>query len=307
MKCHRASSLFSDRPGAVRGDIRTALSILTAASSTDPASAAQRYLTLGFSVIPLKGKVPVVTWRAYQRRRPTQAELLRWARRGLFQNVGIVCGEVSGDLVVLDFDAPGAYNAFRARFPDLARTYTVATGGGGWHVYLRVDALPPSRRGQGVELCAEGRQVVAPPSIHPGTGQLYRVHLLLDIQHVPDLDCVVEWAQSAPAPVQTVQPDTDRKHTAGSRAITPALLTAIADHFRMQDYRQKGDWLNGPCIYPERHAHHDYHRSFGFNTRTGYGYCFVCGSMLAKDIARLIGIDPASSGGVIASTKEKAL
>jgi hypothetical protein len=50
-----------------------------------------------------------------------------------------------------DFDAPGAYTTFCARFPDLAQTFTVATGGGGWHVYLRVEALP--RRG------ADRRQV----------------------------------------------------------------------------------------------------------------------------------------------------
>lgn len=237
--------------------------------------------------------MPAVTWREYQRRRPSPAELRRWVRRGLFGNVGIVCGAVSGHLVVLDFDAQSAYTAFRARFPDLAQTYTVATGGGGRHVYLRVDSLPPSRRGQGVELCAEGRQVVVPPSVHPGTGQPYRVHLVLDIRRVPDLSAVVTWMESTPRPVSAGQPHLEQRPTSGA-GVAPTLVAGIAETLRGRGYRQRSDWLNGPCIYPERHAHADSKTSFGFNTRSGYGHCFVCGSMLSKDIARALGIDPAS-------------
>lgn len=278
MTAHRPSSLFSDPPPAAPPVVR-------AASSADPVTAAQRYLALGFSVIPLRGKVPAVTWRMYQQRRPTRAELGRWARRGLFQNVGIVCGAVSGDLVVLDFDAPGAYEAFCARFPDLTHTYTVATGGGGWHVYLRVEALPPPQRGRGVELRANGQQVAAPPGVHP-TGRPYRVAQALDILRVPDLSAVAQWVCPHPAPARSTG-----QRTAARTPVSPALVAALADHFRARGYRQKGDWLNGPCIYPERHAHRDHHRSFGFNTRTGYGYCFVCGSMLAKEMGRVLGLD----------------
>jgi hypothetical protein len=292
VKCHTDSSLFSDTPSAP--------GILEAASSPDPATAALRYLALGFSVIPLRGKVPRVTWRAYQQRRPSQAELLRWARRGLFQNVGIVCGDVSGRLVVFDFDAPEAYEGFRTRFPDLSQTYTVATGGGGWHVYLRVETLPPSLRGPGAELRANGHQAVAPPSIHPN-GKLYSVYLPQDIRQVSDLKHVVDWLRSIRTPARRAWPGSSRRAYTESSKVNPVLASAIADYFHAQGYRQKGDWLNGPCIYPERHAHSDHHRSFGFNVRSGYGYCFVCGSMLAKDIAQHLSIDPTPLGGVAVS------
>jgi hypothetical protein len=43
----------------------------------------------------------------------------------------------------------------------------------------------------------------------------------------------------------------------------------------------------------KRNAHSDRKPSFGFNVETGYGYCFRCGSMLARDVARMIGLDPA--------------
>jgi hypothetical protein len=74
--------------------------------------------------------------------------------------------------------------------------------------------------------------------------------------------------------------------------VSTSLIDAIATHFRTLGYRQRGDWLNGPCIYPERHAHGDSRASFGFNVRSGYGNCFRCGSMLARDIAAVLGINP---------------
>lgn len=259
--------------------------------------AAERYLALGLSVIPLHGKIPAVTWSAYQRRKPSLLELRRWARRGLFGNVGVVCGEVSGSLVVLDFDDPALYDTFTARFPDLAKTYTVASGGGGCHVYLRADVLPPSRRSRGVELCAAGRQVAAPPSVHP-SGAPYRVLRPLDVQHVPDLEEVARW----------IRPDTVTSRPGSSQlaaGVSLSLAAAIAQVLGGRGYRHKGDWLNGPCIYPERHAHLDHRPSFGFNTRTGYGHCFVCGSMLAKDIARDLGIDPSGCGGIVTYNRRK--
>ena len=232
-----------------------------------------------------------MAWRDYQVRRASPAEVRRWARRGLFGNVGIVCGQVSGNLVVLDFDAPDAYDAFHTRFPSLENTFMVATGGGGWHVYLRVGDLPLSRRGQGVELCAEGRQVVAPPSVHPTTGQGYRVHLPRDIRRVPDLSEVAEWLENTRTSMSVHQPFAGREPVT-HWTTSPTLVAAIADTLRARGYWRKSDWLNGPCIYPQRHAHADHKTSFGFNIRSGYGNCFVCGSMLAKDVVRTIGIDP---------------
>ena len=51
-------------------------------------------------------------------------------------------------------------------------TATVATGGGGWHLYYRHPGhpLPPALPGRaGVDVKADGGYVVAPPSVHPGT------------------------------------------------------------------------------------------------------------------------------------------
>jgi hypothetical protein len=56
-------------------------------------------------------------------------------------------------------------------------TATVATGGGGWHLYYRHPGGPTVRALRdrpGVDVKGEGGYVVAPPSIHPATGRRYR-------------------------------------------------------------------------------------------------------------------------------------
>jgi len=80
--------------------------------------------------------------------------------------------------------------------------------------------------------------------------------------------------------------------------LNPALLQAVTDRLTHMGYNGRGDWLSGPCLYPIHHRHDDTHVSFGFNVRSGYGNCYVCGSILLKDICTEIGIHPADYGGL---------
>jgi hypothetical protein len=292
-----------------------------AARSPDPVTAAYRYAALGFSVLPLRGKRPLLcAWKAYQTAPPSRSTLHRWASAGLFQNVGIVCGAASGGPVVLDLDGEAAYAAFAARFPHLAATYTVRTGSGeGHHVYLLSGRVPPSTRALGtpygnLELLSTGRQVVAPPSVHPDTGARYTVARVDDIRRVRDLDDLVAWIRDlkrrAAASTRTVRhPEKgDHRRPGPPAPPDPLLVDALAAHFRRAGYRRRGPWLNGPCIYPGRHAHDDRHHSFGFNTQTGRGYCFRCGSIPAGDIAAAIGLDPCRPAAAVRTSytrKEK--
>ena len=61
------------------------------------------YLSLGLRPIPLAAgsKKPLIDWKPYQERSPTQEEIVQWREAGLFQNFGIICGN---GLVVLDFE-----------------------------------------------------------------------------------------------------------------------------------------------------------------------------------------------------------
>jgi hypothetical protein len=85
--------------------------------------------------------------------------------------------------------------------------------------------------------------------------------------------------------------------------LNPRVVEALADLFLAQGFKVHGSWLNGSCVYPERHQHGDAHPSFGYNTATGLGYCHVCGPLLTKELCRATSIDPAGLGGLMRTTQ----
>jgi len=282
--------------------------IVQAAQSETIYQSAQAYEKLGMSVIPLKDKRPALnSWKEYQQRSATASEIESWHNNGLLDNIGIVCGKVSDNLVVLDLDGVAGYPAFSATFPHLAQTYTVATGGGtGSHVYFRVGQMPASVKAMGtpignLELCGEGRQVVAPPSIHPTTGRAYQVQIEADILQIESLDELVEWIESF-KPKETAsnwKPPKRFDLSSGDTVINPCVIDAVAHELSRRNFKQHGDWLHGSCIHPERHKNGDRNPSFGFNLSSGYGHCYVCGTMLAKEVCEQLNIDPNELGGLI--------
>lgn len=272
--------------------------IVCAAQAPNIITAAFRYAASGMSVLPLRGKHPALrTWKPYQTKAASLSTLRAWVSAGLFQNVGIVCGATSDNLVVVDLDTEAAYTAFIERFPQLSHTFTVLTGSGaGYHLYLRPALLPLPVRALrtsfgNVELLSTRQQVVAPPSCHPETGKRYQIYQPLNILSIPNLDDVTEWIRDLiRGQLERKKGNPIQQPNYQSTYHNPALFEAIARHFIAAGYRSNGDWLNGPCIYPERHQHDDSKPSFGFNRRSGYGWCFVCGSMLAREIAKATSI-----------------
>jgi len=83
--------------------------------------------------------------------------------------------------------------------------------------------------------------------------------------------------------------------------LNPRMMQHVADILISRGYKWRDTWLNGTCPYAYRHKHADSNPSFGFNTATGYGYCFVCGSMLLKDVCAVLHIDPVGAGGLVCS------
>jgi hypothetical protein len=74
---------------------------------------ALEYTQMGLSVVPVEHgtKRPLGEWKEYQSRIATIKELDSWFL-DKDMGLGIVCGKVSGNLVCLDFDSPGAYEHF---------------------------------------------------------------------------------------------------------------------------------------------------------------------------------------------------
>jgi len=123
-------------------------------------------------------------------------------------------------------------------------------------------------------------------------------------QIVAMLDCyypLEAFAPLLPRPAVKPQVAPPRRRTdlrSSNHTINPDVLRVVSDQLTRLGYIQQGDWLSGPCLHPAQHQHGDAHHSFGFNTQSGYGNCFRCGSILLKDICNALGIQLADYGGL---------
>jgi hypothetical protein len=176
-------------------------------------SAARAYVAAGISVMPIaRGtKEPASTllprvfdaasdrtrpsWRPYQERLPSADELARWFG-ATDAALAIICGTISGGLVVLDLESAELYERWHDYALDLLgdlldRLPIVATGKGR-HVYFRMPEPIGNRKlamaGRQVlaETRGEGGYVLAPPSMHPN-GAYYTL-LSGDLSAIPLLD-----------------------------------------------------------------------------------------------------------------------
>jgi hypothetical protein len=123
---------------------------------------------LGFACIPLEpdSKRPLSGFdlSRYFSQRPSASELRAWFTPQT-TNFAVMCGAVSNNLFVLDFDTPDAYLDFTTQFPIPAQSFTVKTRRG-YHVYLRSSHCHlRSRKVRGGELKAAGGYVVGAGSV----------------------------------------------------------------------------------------------------------------------------------------------
>jgi len=142
--------------------------------------AAYRYRSLGLSVLPLEAgaKTPVKgkSWKSFQERPISTADLEEYYKQNPNRNIGIIAGSVSGNLAIIDVDDPTRFRMSGAedRLRNITRdTWTVRSGKRGIHIYLKtpVPISKGPRKEWGVDIQAEGGYVVAPKSIYRNGGQ----------------------------------------------------------------------------------------------------------------------------------------
>lgn len=149
----------------------------------------KQYRDKGFSVIPIKpaSKEPAIYWKEYQSRLPSYDELDKW--KNMWEsgaNIGVICGRVSGNLIVLDLDSQREFDNFKEEYPDLIKTWIVKTNRG-YHIWLKCK----DTESKGI-IRGEMRYVLAPPSIHP-SGAKYtflpnsKQSGLKEVEELPDL------------------------------------------------------------------------------------------------------------------------
>lgn len=126
-------------------------------------------------------KNPSVKWEEYETRLPTMEEKANWFHEGNPTNIGILCGGISGGLVILAFNTQDGASEF---FGDelwhrlLASTF-VTKSVRGHHVWLRSDSpiksgfVKKDKEESWLEIRSDGNFTVAPPSLHP-SGVLYQ-------------------------------------------------------------------------------------------------------------------------------------
>lgn len=179
--------------------------------TTDVAAAATAWAAAGYSVVPTRTdgtKAPAGEWKRYTTAAATTDQLATWYSNGQ-PGVGLVCGQVSGNLEMLELEgravADGALQKLRELvaatgltdiWQRLTTGYAEWTPSGGLHLLYRVDGAPipgntklarrpgpldPATGKPTVEVLAEtrgeGGYVVVAPShgpVHP-TGQAWTI------------------------------------------------------------------------------------------------------------------------------------
>lgn len=157
-------------------------------------SAALKYLDCGFSLFPLAyqtkdpkrnllpqidhpQKGPVRSWLPFQKERPSEEQAKAWFR-GPALNIALVMGEISGNVIALDFDQEEAYFAWIKAHPQFNPDHTAtASTGKGFHVLVRMP--PPLPRNWKIiyqgnhigETRGDGGYIAVWPSIHPSGRQ----------------------------------------------------------------------------------------------------------------------------------------
>ena len=231
-------------------------------------------------------------WGAYFAVGLRRSGLTRWQRGGVADVVALPAlfvdvDDASSDaLVQLQCTAP--------------RPSCIVASGGGYHAYWWLEEPTTDRptarcllRGLAAAVhgdylsVAQSLRVPLSHNTKPMRSNA-RCHVLELHEHRYALE-----AFKAYLPVDHQQPRRSSASTPATRAPIPLhadTLQRVADALRASGCKPRGDWLNGVCPFPEHHKHADRHPSFGFNIKTGYGFCHVCGTLLLRDLCPTLGI-----------------
>lgn len=113
---------------------------------------ARRYVDAGASVVPITAdgsKMPLIKWKEFQLRIASDDEMRRWWRYP--SGIGIICGKISGNLEVIDNDAPELWKEYceliESHDPELyKRLVVIETPSGGKHLPYRCEEIGANQK-----------------------------------------------------------------------------------------------------------------------------------------------------------------
>jgi hypothetical protein len=153
-------------------------------------------------------------------------QLRRWLYQWPEANLGIATGGAS-DLVIIDVDPRHdgdiSLDLLEAEHGHFPRTFSVRTGGGGWHFYFSCKDIEPRIHnsagclGPGLDVRADGGYVVAPPSETPSG--VYSVETDASVANIPTW--LVDLLQAPKSSARNLGVRTPRNHGGGHWIGTP--------------------------------------------------------------------------------------
>lgn len=225
---------------------RRATSIVSQGGASSAEQFLHAYQRLGFYVFPLRprAKTPATPHGCKDATNDLE-RILRYWQRVPSANVAIATGAQSG-VWVLDVDHPHGFESLAAlekQYGTLHATLTQRTGGGGVQLLWRWPRTFEVRNsagklGRGLDVRGSGGYVVAPPSIHPETGDAYVWLDAVDDGSLRD-DVVI-----ADAPAWLLQLVTGgelrAQHPAQSSAELPREIAGVLAHLAAQPAEEGG-------------------------------------------------------------------
>lgn len=243
-------------------------------------------------------------WGAYVAMATRKTNLGRWRRGGLDDLLAL-----PALFVDVDDPSPDTLARLQTAYP-MPSCITFTTGGfhaywwlqtmlTDFHLARRLLHALAAKLGGDRLSPAQSLRLPQTRNTKPQRGNaLCKIVVLRDERYtLADFDLPAERSATRQSPSRT--PSTAR-HIRSNYTLNPAVIAAVANMLLDHGYRQSGDWITGPCLFPQHHQHNDHHASFGFSARTGYGHCFRCGSMLLKDLCQTLMIHPSDYGGLLA-------
>lgn len=214
-----------------------------------------RYTAWGYSIIPVSRttKKPAISWKLYQKHVAKKTTILKWFN-GRARNAAVICGPISGNLIVIDFDDIDYYRSVAHHLGDEAPIVRTKKG---FHVYYKSEGDLKYRNTKLAfdkdrvlcEIRANGGYALVPPSYFDGgrygfiRGGLDSVPVLDDAELRYVIDSI-----STEKP-RTTYTYSSNGHYSGSKHIsviqkTPFIKGLMKKNFRMIQDSRVGDRNN---------------------------------------------------------------
>lgn len=211
--------------------------------------AALIYAREGFSIIPLHflnranqcscgrsdcaspGKHPI-TQHGLKEASNDPLQIENWWKKFPKANIGLCTGDVSGGLVVIDFDLRHGATADKLVLPDTLRIET----GNGFHLWFRSNRAirnSAGKLGSGIDVRGSGGYVVAPPSVH-FSGKVYQFANQFQVADLPE-GLFVELEQEA-AEEEIIVSDPNAIESEAAEGHRNDYLASLAGNLRRKGY-----------------------------------------------------------------------